>query len=146
MYSLREVDVSFEQSNDYLMEVELCLNQSNELNRKFLLFLDATEKHYSNLNIRLDITRDINSFKVSCKGVVDSVDNTILNITFMVIKEFKAAFVDAINQAGQVDFSIYLWSKKAFNTPQIDFNLERVQLLGEIGANLSITVYTYDPD
>lgn len=135
-----------DQVNNYLMEVELCLNQSDELNSQFLLFLDAIEKYYFNLDVCLDITRGMNSFKVSCKGVVDSDENIILNIIFMAIKEFKTAFVDAVNQAGEVDLSIYLWSSSASDTPQIDFNLDRVQLLGEVGANLSFTVYTYDPE
>lgn len=69
-----------------------------------------------------------------------------MNTIFIAIKEFKTAFADAVNQAGEVDLAIYLWSSSASDTPQIDFNLDRVQVLGEIGANLSFTVYTYDPE
>ncbi|MDQ8936415.1 hypothetical protein [Acinetobacter rudis] len=138
--------MSFERSNDYLMEIEFCLNQSNELNSQMLLFLNVIEKKYLNSGRCLDITSDVKSFRVSCKGIVDSDNNTIINTFFAAIKDFKTAFVDSVNKGGNVDFSIYLWLLKASDTPQIDFNLERVQLLGEIGANLSFVVYTYDPE
>lgn len=138
--------MSFEQSNDYLMEVEFCLNQSDELNSQILLFLSSIQENYLNLDGRLDITSDMKSFRVSFKGIVDGDNNIIMNILFTAIKDFKTVFVDSIKQGGEVDFSIYLWSSKASDTPQIDFDLERVQLLGEIGANLSFIVYTYDPD
>ncbi|WP_353173929.1 hypothetical protein [Acinetobacter rudis] len=138
--------MSFEQSNDYLMEVEFCLNQSDELNSQILLFLSSIQENYLNLDGCLDITSDMKSFRVSFKGIVDGDNNIIMNILFTAIKDFKTVFVDSIKQGGEVDFSIYLWSSKASDTPQIDFDLERVQLLGEIGANLSFIVYTYDPD
>lgn len=136
----------FEQSNGYLMEVEFCLNQSEELNSEILLFLSIIQEKYLNLDGCLDITSDMKSFRVSFKGIVEGDNNIIMNILFTVIKDFKTAFVDSIKQGREVDFSIYLWSSKASDTPQIDFDLERVQLLGEIGANLTFIVYTYDPD
>ena len=138
--------MSIEHPNNYLMEIELCLNQQDELKNPMILFLNNIEKHYGHVDYSLDISININSFRVSCKGVVDSDNNIIMNIIFTALKEFKTAFVNAINQGGEVDFSIYIWSSKASDTPQIDFNLERVQLLGDIGANLSFIVYTYDPE
>lgn len=58
----------FERVNTYLMAIELCLNQSDELNSQFLLFLDAIEKYYFNFDVCLDVTRDMNAFKSLLHG------------------------------------------------------------------------------
>lgn len=138
--------MNIEYSNNYLMELELCLNQSDDLNGSMLVFLNVIKKYYMGFGYCLDIVNNNGSFRISCRGVVESDNNIILNIIFTTLEEFKMAFIDSVNKGGEVDFSIYLWSSKASDTPQIDFNLDRVKLLGEIGANLSFVVYTYDPD
>lgn len=130
--------MDYEYSNNFLMAVELCLNQNNQLEDQILLSLANLEK----IHTGLEVDKDENSFKFSVTDTVDRDNNVIVDMVLKFLTDNRAAFIKSVEQGGEVVFAIYIWSLKASDTPQIDFNTEQMKLMGDIGVNLSFVVYT----
>ena len=144
---MSELDMSLEHVNEYLVEVELCFNQLDKLRNPILMFLKYIEHSFESIHKNLiQICEGESSFRVSAKGIVESETNSILKCFIDSLVENKSVFLDLSEGLFTLDLSIYIWSLKASDTPQIDIGNEILKLFGDIGINLSLVVYTYDPD
>lgn len=144
---MSELDVSSRHVNEYLVDVILCFEQSETLKKPFLMFPRYIEKKINSTpNILIDICESESSFSISARGVVDSENNIILKSFIESLNENRSIFIDLSEGSLTFDLSVYIWSLKASDTPQLDFNNEILKLFSDIGINLSLVIYTYDPD
>lgn len=130
--------------NNYLQEIELCIQLSRELNKEILENLKTLE---SNCEGEIDIDIDINSLRLAIKKVVDVENNIVLHeiINFIKINKTFLTRMKTDNDR-ELNLSIYIWCTEASDTPQIDLNNETLMLLGNVGVDLSLVIYTYKPD
>jgi len=133
--------------NSFLMEIELSFNQSEKLSILWSTFLDNVRESFKNIDHNsIDISMNDTSFKLVVNGQVESENNAILNQTFKCLEKNKDFFSTSIENERDLDLSIYIWSSKASDTPQINLCNNILKLLGTIDINLSVIIYTYDPD
>ena len=123
------------------MAIELCYNQINTLHNNLTI---RCKDFRDNCKNKIILDFDATSFKLSTKARVEYDNNYILKHFILFLKENKIYLTKQLDSS--LEMSIYIWSHNASDTPQIDFDSSTLALLGEIKLNLSIVIYTYDPN
>ena len=77
--------MDYEYSNNFLMAVELCLNQNNQLEDQILLSLANLEK----IHTGLEVDKDENSFKFHVTDTVERDNNIVVDMVLKFLQTIE---------------------------------------------------------